>query len=69
MMMIDMENFIFALGYTFIIAIVAFYYWKEGRQIGIISTIEVIGHFEPEALTRIKPKLQELINDAANARQ
>ena len=55
-MMINMENFIFALGYTLIAAAVAFYYWKEGRELGIRDTVEVIGVFEPEALMRIKPK-------------
>ena len=68
-MMINMENFIFALGYTLIAASVAFYYWKEGRELGIRDTVEVIGFFEPEALMRIKPKLQEIINASTNVEQ
>ena len=68
-MMINMENFIFALGYTLIAAVVAFYYWKEGRELGIRDTVEVIGFFEPEALMRIKPKLQEIINASTNVEQ
>jgi len=63
-----MDNFIFAVGYTFIIAIVAYYYCSIGRRIGIRATIEVMHVLEPEALLRMRPKLQELVDDTTNVK-
>ena len=57
-----MENFIFAIGYTFIIAIISYYYWVEGNKRGISETVNVIMQYEPEALMRIRPKLKEMLN-------
>ena len=57
-----MENFIFAIGYTFIIAIISYYYWVEGTKRGISETVNVIMQYEPEALMRIRPKLKEMLN-------
>jgi hypothetical protein len=57
-----MENFIFAIGYTSIIAIISYYYWVEGNKKGISETVNVIMQYEPEALMRIRPKLKEMLN-------
>ena len=57
-----MENFIFAIGYTSIIAIISYYYWVEGNKRGISETVNVIMQYEPEALMRIRPKLKEMLN-------
>ena len=57
-----MENFIFAIGYTSIIAIIAYYYWLEGNKKGISETVFIIMQYEPEALMRVRPKLKEMLN-------
>jgi hypothetical protein len=62
-----MENLIFAICYTAIIAVIAFYYWIEGNKKGVNETIQIIMQLEPEALMRIKPKLKELLNGPADA--
>jgi hypothetical protein len=61
-----MDNFIFAIGYTFLIAIVAYYYWIEGNKRGISETVHIIMQHEPEALLRIRPKLKEMLNVTAD---
>jgi len=61
-----MDNFIFAIGYTCIIAIVAYYYWIEGNKRGISETVYIIMQHEPEALMRIRPKLKEMLNVTAD---
>ena len=67
--MSNMENFIFAVCYTALIMAVSFYYWLAGRQIGIRTSVEIIGNIDPELLIKLRPKLQELLNDATDAKQ
>jgi len=62
-----MENFIFALGYTFILAIISYYYWIEGNKKGVSKTVRLIMEYEPEALLRMRPKLKELLNVQTDA--
>ena len=62
-----MENFIFALGYTFILAIISYYYWIEGNKKGVSETVRLIMEYEPEALLRMRPKLKELLNVQTDA--
>ena len=57
-----MDNLIFALSYTVLTAVVAFYYWLEGNKRGINETVQIIMQFEPEVLMRIRPKLKEMLN-------
>jgi hypothetical protein len=59
------DNLIFALGYTSIMVIVAYYYWIEGNKKGVRETLHIIMQHEPEALLRIRPKLQEMLNVTA----
>jgi hypothetical protein len=61
-----MYNFIFAFGYTTLIAIIAYYYWVEGNKRGINETVHIIMQYEPEALMRIRPKLKEMLNVTTN---
>jgi len=64
-----MENFIFAVGYTVIIAVISYYYWIEGNKRGVTETIQIIMEFEPDALMRIRPKLKEMLNVTTDVEQ
>jgi hypothetical protein len=64
-----MDNFIFAIGYTSLIALVAFYYYIEGNKRGVRETVHIIMAYEPEALLRIRPKLQEMLNASTDVEQ
>jgi hypothetical protein len=57
-----MDNFLFATGYTSIIFFISYLYWARGRQNGINETVAVFKRFEPEAMFRIKHKLEEQLN-------
>jgi len=57
-----MNNFLFATGYTSIIFFISYLYWSKGRTSGINETIAVMNQFEPEALFRIKNKIEEQLN-------
>ena len=58
----NMSNALFALCYTVITGIIATYYWIEGNKRGVSETVKLIMQHEPEALFRLKPKLQEMLN-------
>jgi hypothetical protein len=61
-----MENLIFAISYTLVVAIVAYYYWLEGNKRGVREAIGIIMQYEPEALMRISPKLREMLDVTAD---
>lgn len=57
-----MDNIFSAVGYTMLIAIVAMYYWFEGRKKGVQETLLVIHEHEPEALKRVQRVLKETLD-------
>ena len=56
-----MDNITSAILYTLLIAVVATYYWLEGRKRGVQDTLFVFGEHEPEALRRLQHKLKEML--------
>ncbi len=56
-----MDNITSALLYTLLIAVVAFYYWLEGRKKGVQETLLVFNEHEPDALKRVQLKLREML--------
>lgn len=56
------DNIISATGYTFLTALVAFYYWEQGKKRGVQETCAVFNEHEPAALERLKTKLKEILN-------
>jgi len=56
------DNFITAGLYTLITAIVATFYFFEGRKIGVQETLIVLGEHEPDALRRVQKKLREILS-------
>ena len=56
-----MDNLTSALLYTLLIAVVAFYYWLEGRKKGVQETLIVFNEHEPAALKRVQHKLREML--------
>ena len=57
-----MDNLTSAVLYTLLIAVVAAYYWLEGRKRGVQETLSVFGEHEPEALKRLQHKLREMLS-------
>jgi len=57
-----MDNITSAMLYTLLTAIVAAYYWFEGRKKGVDDTLTVFQQHEPEALKRVQTKLRELLS-------
>lgn len=62
-----MDNFISAGLYTLLTAIVAFYYWSEGHKKGVVETLSVFNHHEPEALKRVQGKLREELANVSDS--
>jgi len=58
-----MYNLYFAICYTLLLLIVAYLYWLAGRKKGINETVAVIALHEPQAIIRVKLKLEGLLND------
>lgn len=56
-----MENFYFALGYTFIVMVTAFFYFNYGKKQGIEEACMVFKDKEPEAFTRMRARLRQEI--------
>jgi len=56
-----MDNLTTAILYTMLTAIVATYYWLEGRKRGVQETLSVFSEHEPEALKRLQHKLREML--------
>lgn len=56
-----MENFLFALGYTFILLLVATQYYFWGKDKGIKETIIIFNEHEPEAFRRMHFKLRGIL--------
>lgn len=59
-----MDSFLTAFLYTAITAIVATFYYFEGRKIGVQETLVVFGEHEPDALRRVQKKLREMLGVA-----
>ena len=57
-----MDNLTSAFLYTTLIAVVAVYYWFEGRKKGVQETLIVFKEHEPEALKRVQTKLREMLS-------
>lgn len=58
------DNFITAGLYTLITAVVATFYFFEGRKTGVQETLIVFGEHEPDALRRVQKKLREILSVA-----
>ena len=56
-----MDNLTSAVLYTLLIAVVAVYYWFEGRKRGVQETLMVFNEHEPAALKRMQTKLREML--------
>ena len=61
-----MDNFLFAVGYTMLLAIVSFHYYSYGRVKGIEETIVVFKEHEPQALDRISNTIRKILNVQTN---
>lgn len=56
-----MDNLTSAILYTLLTAVVAVYYWFEGRKRGVQETLLVFNEHEPAALKRMQTKLREML--------
>jgi hypothetical protein len=56
-----MDNLTSAVLYTLLTAVVATYYWLEGRKRGVQETLIVFNEHEPAALKRVQTKLREML--------
>lgn len=57
-----MYDFVFAVGYTLILMIVASFYYFYGRRIGVQTAVEVLHEIEPKAMERVNRVLKERLN-------
>jgi hypothetical protein len=60
-----MENLYFAVGYTIVIVVVAFFYYNQGKLSGIEEACTVFREKEPDAFKRMRNSLKEDLGIAA----
>ena len=60
-----MENLYFAVGYTSIVALIAYVYYNQGKMKGIHEACLVFREKEPDAFKRMRNSLKEDLGIAA----